>query len=106
MKILLSTLLLSSLILTSCGEDFSPKPRGFNRIDVPAHQYKKLDENHPYTFEHSIYAEVLKDTSAIAEEHWIDLWYPQFRSNIQITLKFWSKLLICGWRLYNTNVIL
>jgi gliding motility-associated lipoprotein GldD len=87
MKSFLSILFLSFLIFTSCKEDFSPKPRGFNRIDVPPHQYKKLSEDHPYTFEQSIYAEVLKDTSAIAEEHWIDLWYPQFRSNIQITYK-------------------
>lgn len=75
------------LLLSACEEDFSPKPRGFNRIDLPSHQYKKLEEDHPYTFEHSVHATILKDSSSIAEPHWIDIWYPQFRSNIQITYK-------------------
>jgi gliding motility-associated lipoprotein GldD len=79
--------IISLFILASCGEDYSPKPKGFNRIDIPSHEYKKLAEEHPYTFEYSVHAQVLKDTSSIAEPHWIDLWYPQFRSNIQITYK-------------------
>ena len=86
-RILIPFFLLLVLFATSCEEEFSPKPRGYNRIDLPPHEYKQLKEDHPYTFEYSAHAEILKDTSLIAEPHWIDIWYPQFRSNIQITYK-------------------
>ncbi|MBX9853572.1 MAG: gliding motility lipoprotein GldD [Cytophagaceae bacterium] len=87
MKTLLSSFIICSLLLAGCSDDFSPKPKGFNRIDLPPHQYKQLEDTHPYSFEYSAHAEVLKDTSYIAEPHWIDIWYPQFRANIQITYK-------------------
>lgn len=77
--------------LVSCSGDFSPKPRGFNRIDMPPHKYQKLQEDHPYTFEYSQFAQVLKDTSYIAEPHWIDIYYPQYKSNIQVTYKSIKK---------------
>jgi gliding motility-associated lipoprotein GldD len=79
--------LIALCFLVNCSTDFSPKPRGFNRIDLPPHKYQKLQESHPYSFEYSQYAEVLKDTSYLAEPHWIDIYYPQYKSNIQITYK-------------------
>lgn len=92
MKKLLPLLVLPfSLFISACEEDFSPKPRGYNRIDLPAHEYKKLEGDHPYSFQRSVHAQVLKDSSLIAEAHWIDLWYPMFRSNIQITYKDLKK---------------
>lgn len=86
-KVLKGFLFLVVVSLWACDQDFSPKPKGYNRIDLPPHKYQPLKEDHPYTFEYSVYAEVKKDTSGIAEPHWIDLWYPQFRSNVQITYK-------------------
>ncbi|HEY8402701.1 MAG TPA: gliding motility lipoprotein GldD [Cytophagaceae bacterium] len=76
-----------AISLFSCQGDFTPKPKGYNRIDLPEHAYQPLNEPHPYFFEYSKYAKVLDDTSYIAEPHWIDLYYPEFRSNIQITYK-------------------
>lgn len=74
--------------LASCSEsDYTPKPKGYNRIDLPPAKYQPLTELHPYTFEYSAYAKVLKDSSRIAEPHWIDLYYPQFNANIQLTYK-------------------
>jgi len=83
--------LIAQCFFISCSTDFSPKPRGFNRIDLPPHKYQKLLEDHPYTFEYSQYAQVLKDTSYIAEPHWIDIYYPQYKSNIQVTYKSIKK---------------
>ena len=91
MKTILLCIIIFSLLFFGCSDDFSPKPRGYNRIDLPAHQYRQLGDSHPYSFEYSVHAQVLKDTSYIAEPHWIDIWYPQFRSNIQITYKSIKK---------------
>ncbi len=72
----------------SCSENnFNPKPKGFNRIDLPKPAYKILNEAHPYTFEYSSQAIVLKDTFARAEKDWIFVYYPQFKATIEITYK-------------------
>lgn len=79
--------------LVSCGrknsdsQDFSPKPKGYNRIDLPQVGYQKMTEKHPYNFEYSKYAQLLPDTFARAEPHWIYIDYPEFDANVQLTYK-------------------
>jgi gliding motility-associated lipoprotein GldD len=77
-----------ALFLTACTEEtYVPKPKGYNRIDLPTHTYIPMQENHPYMFEHSAHANILKDTFGIAEPHWIYVYYPTLGANIQITYK-------------------
>jgi len=68
-------------------QTYIPKPKGYNRIDLPRHSYRKLTEAHPYTFEYSKYAVVEPDTFRTAGKDWIFISYPQFNANIQITYK-------------------
>lgn len=84
------TLSFLSAFLFSCGKEeqaYVPKPKGFNRIDLPEQLYQKLTENHPYSFEYSKSAKILPDTFALAEKDWIYIYYPQFKANIQLTYK-------------------
>lgn len=69
------------------NQDFMPKPKGYNRIDLPKVAYQKMTETHPYNFEYSKYAKLLPDTFARAEPHWIYIDYPQFDANVQLTYK-------------------
>ncbi len=75
--------------LVSCGGkvDYSPKPKGYNRIDLPPHEYQQLIENHPYTFEYSKSAIVQPDTFGKSEPHWIIIYYPDYEARIQLTYK-------------------
>jgi gliding motility-associated lipoprotein GldD len=66
---------------------FTPKPKGYPRLDIPKHSYKPLGEDHPYSFEVSKEAIVKKDTFPDAEAHWIFLHYPQYDADIQLTYK-------------------
>lgn len=87
---LFTLLVLFSSFLFSCGNDqqaYVPRPKGFNRIDLPAQTYQKLTEKHPYTFEYSKSARVVPDTFATAQKDWIFIYYPQFKANIQLTYK-------------------
>ncbi|WP_205503471.1 gliding motility lipoprotein GldD [Rufibacter psychrotolerans] len=79
------------LLLAGCAEEYTPKPKGYNRIDLPEARYTRLQEQHPYVFEHSVHARILKDSSRIAEPHWIDIYYPQFKANIQLTYKDFNQ---------------
>lgn len=89
----LNQVLLFILLIFSCkskttqNQDFTPKPKGYNRIDLPKHTYQNLVENHPYTFEFSKEAIIKPDTFANAEPHWIYIDYPNFNANVQLTYK-------------------
>ena len=74
-------------IFWSCENHYLPKPKGYNRIVLPAVSYTQLMSKLPYTFEHSSHAKILKDTSWIAEPNWIHIYYPYFDANVQLTYK-------------------
>ena len=71
----------------ACGTDYLPKPKGYNRIDLPDSEYLALPDSFPYTFEYSKHASVLPDSSWISEPFWINLYYPYMDATIQITYK-------------------
>ena len=81
---------LFAILLTSCLNEnentFVPKPKGYNRIDLPKQEYHVFEEkNYPYSFEISTYAKALKDTNGLQGEFWAHIYYPQFKSTIEIT---------------------
>jgi gliding motility-associated lipoprotein GldD len=73
--------------MAACNADFTPKPKGYNRIDLPPTAYQPLQENHPYTFEFSEHAKIRPDSSRIAQPHWINIIYPSLGANVQLTYK-------------------
>ncbi len=64
-----------------------PKPPGYNRIELPEHQYVHLPDTFPYYFEYSKHAQLLADSSWLAERFWIDLYYPSLGASITISYK-------------------
>jgi gliding motility-associated lipoprotein GldD len=76
-----------ALLICACEKGYFPKPLGYNRLELPAPAYHSLPDTFPYTFEYSKHALLLDDTSAINERYWIELYYPEIRSNIHITYK-------------------
>lgn len=83
--------LTTNFVLSSCQseeESYIPKPYGYFRIDLPKQIYTKLEGDFPYSFEHSKYAKVTKNTSQNADEYWITLKYePTSVAEIHITYK-------------------
>ena len=79
--------LIPILSLTSCSQDYSPKPRGYFRIDLPEKQYIRFDTTYPYTFEYPVYAKVVPDNRTTSEPFWINIDFPQFRGQIYISYK-------------------
>lgn len=80
-------LLTAGLLLSSCNSnpDYTPKPKGFNRIDLPPHAYQQLGAGYPYRFEYSKHARILQDSSYLAQPYWINVYYPSLNANVQIT---------------------
>jgi gliding motility-associated lipoprotein GldD len=87
MSILSWGILFLTLTLASCKSDYKPKPKGYNRLVLPAAEYQPSPDSLPYHFEYSKHARLLDDTSWISERHWIEIYYPELKANIHITYK-------------------
>src|SRR5688572_6598209 len=74
-------------LFAACQQDYTPKPLGYNRLNLPDPSYRVLPDSLPYTFEYSDHAKLLDDTSAISERFWIEIYYPEIKANVHITYK-------------------
>ncbi len=75
------------LFWVSCEQTYTPKPKGYNRLDLPVREFTSLPDSLPYQFEISKAAKILRDSSYIAERYWIDIYYPNIVANVQLTYK-------------------
>ena len=76
------------VVFFACGTEYVPKPKGYNRIDLPDHSYQGLPDTLPYYFEYSKHAHLLSDTSYISDKNWVEIYYPLLLANIHITYKY------------------
>ena len=80
--------LLICLILvafSACDSDYSPKPRGYFRIELPAKAYTTYNSSCPYTFDYPVYAKVVPDSARDAKPCWIDVIYPAFNGRVHLS---------------------
>lgn len=75
------------LLSFGCQSDYMPKPKGYNRIDLPVPSYVEIQERLPYWFEHSRYAKVEPDTFNPEEKDWINLHYQKWEAKVHLTYK-------------------
>ena len=72
-------------ILGSCGSDYLPKPKGYNRIDLPEREFTTLKSEVPYSFEHSVHANVEPDSFNLTDKSWINLNYESLGGKVHLT---------------------
>lgn len=82
------------LALTACRpEQFSPRPRGYARIDTPrAHTYQVFDRpGFPYRFEYPTYATISSDSAVLAmnpdNPYWMNIDFPTLGGSLYISYK-------------------
>lgn len=73
--------------LSSCEKNWLPRPTGYNRIDLPAHDYQQLPEGYPYQMDVSKYSIVEPDSFNLQEKAWINLNYQEFGAKVHLTYK-------------------
>ena len=77
-----SCFLLLIMLAASCRpEVYTPKPRGYARIDTPQHAYQVFDrQDFPYAFEYPVYGIIHKDTITgrmkADNPYWINIDFP------------------------------
>jgi gliding motility-associated lipoprotein GldD len=87
-----SALFLTLTFLFACNSVYTPKRRGYFKIDFPAHQYQTFNQpGFPYTFEYPVYANIVRDSSyfdTVPENpYWINIDFPRFDARIYISYK-------------------
>lgn len=78
-------LLAASLTIVSCGDDYTPKPRGFQRFEFPAKQYKTHQNDCGFTFEIPEYAVVLPDFTTEHHKCWFNVYYQPYNATLHIS---------------------
>jgi len=80
------------VFIISCNSPYTPKPRGYFRIDFPSHEYQSFNRpEFPYSFEYPTYARIQRDTSFFGDRpenpFWINIDFPRFNARIYISYK-------------------
>jgi gliding motility-associated lipoprotein GldD len=76
------------LFAASCEDPvFSPKPRGFPKVDFPEHSYEDFGKDFcAFDFKMPVYANIEQDTLFFEEKPsdpcWFNIYYPQFDSRL------------------------
>jgi gliding motility-associated lipoprotein GldD len=84
------------ITLTACNSNYSPKPKGYYKIDLPQRSYELFNKlGFPYTFEYPVYANISQDTSFFEARPenpwWINIDFPRFNGRIYISYKAIGK---------------
>src|SRR5574343_119616 len=71
--------------MASCNDDYTPKPRGFQRFEFPAKQYKTHQNDCGFSFEIPDYAVVLTDFTAEQQKCWFNVYYQPYNATLHIS---------------------
>ena len=82
--VILLLLLLSTI---ACHRSYTPKPRGYLRIEFPEKEYTLFDSTCPYRFEYPVYGKIIADTDYLTEPCWINIVFPLFDGTLYISYK-------------------
>jgi gliding motility-associated lipoprotein GldD len=83
----LTIVLFIGLFLFGCKKDYTPKPRGYFRINFPEKSYHVLKDNSPYSFEYPTYSHIIPDKDANSEPYWIDIDIPNNKAKFHLSYK-------------------
>jgi gliding motility-associated lipoprotein GldD len=83
--IVIYMLLFVCFLQASCSNDYSPKPHGYFKIDLPEKKYQAYSGDCPYSFDYPVYAQVLPDTERDAMPCFLNISFPQFNGKIHLS---------------------
>ena len=70
-----------------CKRNYTPKPRGYLRVEFPEKQYVLFDSTCPFRFAYPVYSRVVPDTDYNTEPCWVNIDFPAFDGIIHISYK-------------------
>lgn len=79
-------------LLAACNSDYTVRPKGYFRIDLPRHQYQLFNKpGYPYRFEYPVYASVVQDSTFFEDKpenpYWINIDFSSLNGRIYMSYK-------------------
>ena len=89
MRINIIYILFVFLLAVSCNSAFTPKPKGYFKIDFPQRGYQTFSEpGFPYSFEYPVYATVTKEIDSSGQQpYWLNIEFKDFAGRIYLSYK-------------------
>ncbi len=85
-------ILAAVLFLSACsgGGDYSPKPRGYFRVELPKKEYRPYQSAYPFTFEYPVYAQIEQDstparTTLQKMQYKLNMQFKQFNGTLHLS---------------------
>ena len=72
-------------LLSACESEFTPKPRGYFRLDMPAKSYQRFDSVYPFSFDYPTYAKVVPYRGGQENKYWMNVEYPKQRATLHLS---------------------
>ena len=70
---------------SSCEQDYTPKPRGFERIELPKKEYKKFISDCHFSFDIPVYSNITPDEYPGAQQCWLNLHFEPFNATLHLS---------------------
>jgi gliding motility-associated lipoprotein GldD len=84
----ITILLLLVFFTNGCKKNnYTPKPRGYYRIEFPEKAYRSFTNDAPFSFEYPVYSKIKNDPSANAEPYWYNITIPENKVSIHLSYK-------------------
>lgn len=73
--------------MQGCKEKYTPKPRGYFRIEFPEKVYQKTTFQLPFDFEYPVYSVLKTDNSPGAEPNWYNIDFANNKAKFHLSYK-------------------
>ncbi len=76
------------VLIYSCDESYTPRPKGYFRIDLPEKKYNTYNSTGcPYTFDVPVYSQVDNYQDSVAQPCWKYIRFPEFNAEIFLSYR-------------------
>lgn len=72
-------------LLMACGGPYTPKPRGYYRIDFPEKEYRTFDSIYPFRFKLPVYASIAPYSKRADEQNFVNIDIKRYKARIHLT---------------------
>ena len=79
------SLLAFIMLITSCEQEYVPKPRGYFRIDFPEKKYVDYEGKCPFSFELPAYSKIELIRSESFDSCWFNVAFPRHKAKLHFT---------------------
>lgn len=77
--------ILCLILCIGCQENYTPKPRGYFRIEYPEKAYHQIETGCPFLFEIPDYSQMSLDKENGAKECWINIDFQSFNARLHLS---------------------